>query len=116
MSLPVGCVTGLGDVVASLSPDAVVIAGSHVGDDDVARWAHRVRAASGQLPTALFRRMPSAANVRGAAAARLLSDTPFGAQRQLLALVDDRHEERADGTHARPLRDAARLLRHEARA
>jgi MerR family transcriptional regulator, light-induced transcriptional regulator len=115
MALPVGCVAGLGDVVASLAPDAVVIAGSHVCDDHVARWAYRVRAASGQLPTALFRRTPHAANVRGAAGARVLPDTPFGAQRQLLALVDDRREERG-GAAARPLHDAARLARREAQA
>jgi hypothetical protein len=103
-------VAGLGDVVVSLSPDAVLIAGSHVCDDDVARWAYRVRAAAGPLPTALFRRTPHAANVRGAAGARVLPETPFGAQRQLLALVDDRREQGVDDA-ARPLRDAARLPR-----
>lgn len=115
MALPVGCVAGLGDVVGSLSPDAVVIAGSHVCDDDVARWAYRVRAASGELPTALFRRTHHAATVRGAAGARVLPDTPFGAQRQLLALVDDRREERV-GDAARPLHDAARPPLREAQA
>jgi MerR family transcriptional regulator, light-induced transcriptional regulator len=88
MVLPVGCVAGLGDVVTSLSPHAIVVAGSHVCDDDVARWAYRVRAAAGQLPTALFRRTQSAAKVRDAAGARVLPDTPFAAQRQLLAFVD----------------------------
>ncbi|MDX6718143.1 MAG: MerR family transcriptional regulator, light-induced transcriptional regulator [Solirubrobacteraceae bacterium] len=106
LALPVGRLAGLGDVVASLSPDAVVIAGSHVCDDDVARWAYRVRAASGPLPTALFRRTHHATNVRGAAGTRVLPDTPFGAQRQLLALVDDRREQRVDA--APPLHDAAR--------
>jgi hypothetical protein len=112
MALPVGCVAGLGDVVASLSPDAVVIAGSHACDDDVARWASRVRAATGQLPTALFRRTQSAATVRNAAGARVLPDTPFGAQRQLLAFVG-RDEIVAES--APPLRAANALPRRGAR-
>jgi DNA-binding transcriptional MerR regulator len=115
LALPVGCVAGLGDVVASLSPDAVVIAGSHACDDDVARWAYRVRTAAGPLPTALFRRTHLAANVRGAAGTRVLPDTPFGAQRQLLALVDDRREQRVDDAGP-PLHDAALLPRREAQA
>ncbi len=106
MALPVSSVGGLGDVVAALSPDAVVIAGSHESDDDVARWAYRVRAASGQLPTALFRRAHRGANVRSAAGARVLPDTPFGAQRQLLALIDDRREERYEDAAPRTLRSA----------
>jgi len=89
MALPVASVSGLGDVVAALSPDALVIAGSHASDDDVAQWAYRVRAASGQLPLALFRRSRQGAKIRSAAGARVLPDAPFGAQRQLLALLDD---------------------------
>jgi DNA-binding transcriptional MerR regulator len=110
MALPVASVSGLGDVVTSLSPDAVVIAGGHESDDDVARWAYRVRAASGQLPTALFRRAHRAVKVRSAAGARVLPDTPFGAQRQLLALIDDRAERYEDVTR-RPLRAADKLPR-----
>ena len=36
----------------------------------------------------------TSANVRSAAGARVLPDTPFAAQRQLLALIDDRRDER----------------------
>jgi DNA-binding transcriptional MerR regulator len=111
MALPVASVSGLGDVVTTLSPDAVVIAGGHESDDDVARWAYRVRAASGQLPTALFRRTHRGAKVRSAAGARVLPDTPFGAQRQVLALIDDRREERYDEAAPRPLRSAGKLPR-----
>jgi DNA-binding transcriptional MerR regulator len=71
--------------------------------------------ASGQLPTALLRRTHHAANVRGTARARVLPDTPLGAQRQLLALVDDRRDAREDAA-AQPLRDAARLALREAQA
>jgi hypothetical protein len=113
LSLPVSSVAGLGDVVTSLSPDAVVIAGGHASDDDVARWAYRVRSASGQLPTALFRRTHQGTKVQGAAGARVLHDGPFGAQRQLLALIDDRMEKRFEDVAARPLREAAKLARRE---
>jgi DNA-binding transcriptional MerR regulator len=116
MALPISSVAGLGDVVTSLSPDAVVIAGRFQSDDDVARWAYRVRAASGQLPTALFRRTRQSANVRSAAGARVLPDTPFGAQRQLLALLDRRSEERLVRVSDHPLRPAAKLERRKAQA
>ena len=107
MSLPISSVAGLGDVVTALSPDAVVIAGSHETDDDVARWAYRVRAAGGQLPMALFRRMHQAANIRGGAGARVLPDSPFTAQRQLLAAAGEQVAEvRTTDESERPLRSA----------
>jgi DNA-binding transcriptional MerR regulator len=56
LTLPVTGVSGLGDVLAAFGPQAVVIAGEEVLDDDVARWAYRVRATSGALPVLLFRR------------------------------------------------------------
>jgi len=93
MALPVGGVSGLSDVVESLSPDAVVIAGGHLPDDDVALWAYRVRAAAGPLPMALFRRSQHGAKVR-TTGTRILPETPFGAHRQLLALIDDRQTTR----------------------
>ncbi|MEA2183390.1 MAG: MerR family transcriptional regulator, light-induced transcriptional regulator [Solirubrobacteraceae bacterium] len=89
VALPVSGVSGLADVVESLSPDAVVIAGSHLPDDDVALWAYRVRAAAGPLPTALFRRERHDAKLR-TTGTRVLSDAPFAAHRQLLALIDGR--------------------------
>jgi DNA-binding transcriptional MerR regulator len=115
MALPVGSVGGLGDVVSSLSPDAVVIAGSHTSDDDVARWAYRVRAATGPLPMAVFRRQQNSAKVR-TTGARVLPDAPFGAQRQLLAFVDDRRDDLAADA-AQTLRAAtATLARRQAQA
>jgi len=91
MALPVA---GLSDVVESLSPDAVVIAGSHVPDDDVALWAYRVRTAAGPLPMALFRRAHHHGAMVRTTGTRVLADTPFGAHRQLLAIVDDRRGDR----------------------
>jgi DNA-binding transcriptional MerR regulator len=115
MALPVASIAGLGDVVTSLSPDAVVIAGGHVCDDDVARWAYRVRAATGPLPMALFRRNQNTTKVR-TTGARLLPDTPFGAQRQLLAFVDDREHRTATPDVQQPLRTATELPRRQAQA
>jgi DNA-binding transcriptional MerR regulator len=113
ISLPVAGVSGLAEVVESLAPDAVVIAGSHVLDDDVALWAYRVRASAGPLPMALFRRAQHGARVR-TTGARVLPDTPFGAHRQLLAVIDDRGTERvAEVAPAIPLLKGAR---REARA
>jgi len=88
MTLPVAGVSGLAEVVESLAPNAVVIAGSHLADDDVARWAYGVRAAAGALPVALFRRVPRDRQVH-TMGARRLCDEPFAAHRQLLALVDE---------------------------
>ena len=56
VTLPVGGVAGLGDVLGAFGPHVVVIAGEGVLDDDVARWAYRVRATAGALPVLLFRR------------------------------------------------------------
>lgn len=86
MTLPVGAVSGLSDVIASLSPGAVVIAGRRRSDDDVALWAYRVRAAAGALPTAVFRRRAVKVRTTGT---RMLADAPFGAHRQLLAALTD---------------------------
>jgi DNA-binding transcriptional MerR regulator len=56
LRLPVTGVAGLGDVLGAYRPQAVVIAGDELRDDDVARWAYRVRASAGALPVMLFRR------------------------------------------------------------
>jgi DNA-binding transcriptional MerR regulator len=89
MALPVTATSGLGDVVQALAPHAVVIAGSHVPDDDVASWAYRVRATAGALPLTLLRRAPRSSAVR-ITGAHVLPDRPFAAHRQLLAIVDPR--------------------------
>jgi hypothetical protein len=89
MALPVAGVSGLADVVTSFAPDAVVIAGSHPPDDDIALWAYRVRATAGPLPLALFRSSQRSGPVR-TTGTRILSPEPFGAHRQVLASIDER--------------------------
>lgn len=90
LALPVSAVAGLSELVASLSPDAVVIAGAGLPDDAVALWAYRVRAARGPLPVALFRRNHQASQIRTTGSA-MLPGAPFAAHNQLLALIDEGH-------------------------
>ncbi len=93
VTLPIRSVAGLSDVVQSLAPDAVVIAGRHLPDDDVALWAYRLRAAAGPLPMALFRRSHNAVKLQ-TNAPRVLPEAPFRAHHQLLTLIDDRQPAR----------------------
>lgn len=99
MSLSVRGVTGMPEAVAAARPDAVVLAGAHARDDEVARWAYAVRSAAGPLTVTLFRRNLRSARVR-TTGARALSSTPSGAQRELLDLV-----EAARPAERRPRRD-----------
>jgi DNA-binding transcriptional MerR regulator len=81
-------VTGLSDALATLEPDAVVLAGSHARDDEVARWAYAVRSAAGPLPVTLFRReVLRPLRARGAGA-RQLPSSPVEAQLKLLELIE----------------------------
>jgi hypothetical protein len=88
LCLSVKGVNGMADALAMLAPDAVVLAGSHARDDEVARWAYAVRSSAGALPVTLFRReviRPLRARTTGA---RLLPPSPTAAQLQLLELVE----------------------------
>jgi DNA-binding transcriptional MerR regulator len=87
LTLPVSGISGLGDILTAFRPDAVVVAGSHDADDDVARWAYRVRAVAGALPITLFHRSTRSERVR-TTGARLLADSPGEAHRELLAVIE----------------------------
>jgi MerR family transcriptional regulator, light-induced transcriptional regulator len=89
LPLPVRGVSGLPEVLGAFSPHAVVIAGSHVPDDDVARWAYGVRSAAGALPIALFKRGARDDRVR-TTGARLLSDSAGDAHRQVMGMIEAR--------------------------
>jgi DNA-binding transcriptional MerR regulator len=88
LTLPVSGVSGLAEVVGAFQPHGVVITGTHADDDDVARWAYRVRATGGPLPIALFHRATRSERVR-TTGARLLPDGPSAAHRELLAIVEN---------------------------
>jgi MerR family transcriptional regulator, light-induced transcriptional regulator len=89
LPLPVRGITGLPEVLGAFAPHAVVIAGAHVPDDDVARWAYGVRSAAGPLPIALFRRGARDDRVR-TTGARILSDSPGDAHREVMGMIEAR--------------------------
>lgn len=77
---------GMADALAAYRPDAIVIAGSYLDDDTVARWAYQARLAAGALPVALYRRGDEPNRSRASAATRL-APTPGAARPQLLELA-----------------------------
>jgi hypothetical protein len=87
LTLPVTGLAGLGDVLSAYEPRVVVIAGGEEVDDDVARWAYRVRASAGALPVLLFRRGGRADRTR-TTGARHLASAPTIAAGQLLDLAE----------------------------
>lgn len=56
MSLSIRGIAGLADALQARRPDLAVIAGAHSDDEAVAAWARTVRAATGPVPIALYRR------------------------------------------------------------
>ena len=89
MSLPVSGIAGLNEVLSAFEPQVVVISGQNASDDDVARWAYRVRSSVGPIEMTLFRRSGrSEAATR--TTARQLSEQPGDAHRQLLEMLDGR--------------------------
>src|SRR5689334_19021439 len=80
LGLSVRGVSNMSEALAAHRPDAVVIAGSALADDAVARWAYAVRLATGPLPVAVFRRGSQRQRVRTTGAA-ILPSTPGEAAR-----------------------------------
>jgi DNA-binding transcriptional MerR regulator len=64
LSLSARGVVGIGDAVAVHRPDLVIVAGRHLHDDAVARWAYAIRLAVGALPVAVYRRGDQRARMR----------------------------------------------------
>jgi DNA-binding transcriptional MerR regulator len=88
LSLSARGVAGIGDAITVHRPDLVVLAGSHLDDDTVARWAYAVRIAAGALPIAVYRRGADRVRVR-TTRARNLPAGPLAAQRRILELVEE---------------------------
>jgi DNA-binding transcriptional MerR regulator len=86
-------VAGIGDAVAVHRPNVVVLAGGHLGDDAVARWAYAVRLAAGPLPVAVYRRGAQRVRVRTTGTS-VLPPGASEAQRRLLELVEADQEGR----------------------
>ncbi len=88
LCLSVRGVTGIAEALAVVRPDAVVVAGGHAHDDEVARWAYAVRSAVGPLPVTLFRRdllRPLRGRTTGASS---LSPSPATAANELMEIVE----------------------------
>ena len=49
-------VSGIGDAVAIHRPNLVIVAGSHLDDESIARWAYAIRLSAGAVPIAVYRR------------------------------------------------------------
>jgi hypothetical protein len=81
--------------VAIHRPNLVVVAGSHLDDDTVARWAYAIRLAAGAMPVAVYRRGGQRVRMR-TTGTRILPSGAREAQRRVLDLVE------AEGTAAIP--------------
>jgi DNA-binding transcriptional MerR regulator len=87
LSLSARGVAGIGDAVAVHRPNLVVVAGAHLDDDAVARWAYAIRLASGAVPVAVYRRGSDRIRVRPTGT-RNLPAGASAAQRRILELVE----------------------------
>jgi len=87
LSLSARGVAGIGDAVSVHRPNIVVISGSYLPDDTVARWAYAVRLAAGALPVAVFRRGAQRVRMR-TTGTRVLPSRASEAQRRLLEIAE----------------------------
>ena len=88
LSLSARGVAGIGDAVAIHRPDLVVLAGSHLSDDAVARWAYAIRLAAGAMPVAVYRRGEQRGRASATTGARTLPAEPQAAQHRIIELVE----------------------------
>jgi MerR family transcriptional regulator, light-induced transcriptional regulator len=87
LSLSARGVAGIGDAVAVHRPNLVVVAGSHLDDDAVARWAYAIRLAGGAVPVAVYRRGSDRVRVRSTGT-RNLPAGASAAQRRILEILE----------------------------
>ena len=87
LSLSARGVAGIGDALAVHRPNLVVLAGGHLADDTVARWAYAVRLAAGAMPVAVYRRGDQRVRMR-TTGTNVLPPGPADAQRRILELVE----------------------------
>lgn len=100
LSLSARGVAGIGDAVAVHRPNLVVLAGAHLSDDAVARWAYAVRLAAGPLPVAVYRRGGPRVRMR-TTGTRVLPAGASEAQRQVLEMVESEQGARTIPIHPR---------------
>ena len=88
MSLSARGVAGIGDAVAVHRPNLVIVAGSHLDDDTVARWAYAIRLAAGAMPVAIYRRGGQRVRMRTAGTTNVLPTGASDASRRILELIE----------------------------
>jgi len=76
-------VAGIGDAVAIHRPTLVIVAGSHLDDEAIARWAYAIRLSAGAVPIAVYRRGAT----RAGGTTRQLPDDPRAAQDRILEVM-----------------------------
>jgi DNA-binding transcriptional MerR regulator len=86
LSLSARGIAGIGDAIAAHRPNAVVVAGTHLNDDIVARWAYAIRLSVGALPVVVYRRGTHRAGIRTTGNLVLPPDAR-DAQAELLGLL-----------------------------
>jgi DNA-binding transcriptional MerR regulator len=101
LSLSARGVTGIGDAVAVHQPNLVVIAGSYLPDDTVARWAYAVRLAAGAMPVAVYRRGDQRVRMR-TTGTNVLPSRASEAQRRLLEIAESEQAARTAGGSSVP--------------
>jgi DNA-binding transcriptional MerR regulator len=101
LCLPVRGLGAIGHAVSAHRPAALVIAGRHGTDDEVARWAYGVRSAAGALPVALYARRRDSERLH-TSSSRQLSDAPSAAQREIAEMVAAPAAEPAETSTALP--------------
>ncbi len=87
LSLSARGVAGIGDAVAVYRPQLVVVAGAHLPDDTVARWAYAIRLAAGAMPVATYRRAGQRVRMR-TTGTTVLPVGASAAMRRLLELAE----------------------------
>ncbi len=87
LSLSARGVAGIGDAVSIHRPNLVVVAGSHLDDDSVARWAYAIRLAGDAVPIAVFRRGGHRVRMR-TTGTRALPSGAREAQRRIVEIIE----------------------------
>jgi DNA-binding transcriptional MerR regulator len=87
LSLSVRGLAGVGDAAAIHRPNLVVVAGSHLDDDNVARWVYAVRLAAGSVPVAVYRRGDRRATMQ-TTGSRTLPAGARDAQRRIIEMAE----------------------------
>jgi DNA-binding transcriptional MerR regulator len=86
LSLSARGIAGISDAVTVHRPNMVVVAGTYLDDDMVARWAYAIRLSVGALPIAIYRRSPQRVRMR-TTGNTVLPPEAAEAQRELLAVM-----------------------------